>query len=166
MNTINSIFGSGENLSALQMGARAFVMFFIMLVLIRLGGVRMFGRKSAFDDVIVIMLGAVLSRGVVGANPFWSTVAAAAVMISIHRGVAWLCIHSKKIELIVRGKATVLYKDGKMYPHNMRISGLSDSDLEESVRLEMKQQGFKNIDTAMMETNGRISFIDTKKEQQ
>lgn len=165
MDSINSFFGSGEDLNALQMGARAFVMFFIMLVLIRLGGVRMFGRKSAFDDVIVIMLGAVLSRGVVGANPFWSTVAAAAVMIGIHRAMAWLCIHSKTIELIVRGKPTVLYKDGQINPVNMRRSGLSDSDLEESVRLEMKQQSLKNIGTAMMETNGRISFIDTKKEQ-
>ena len=60
---INELFGNGQNLTALQMGVRAFIMFFIALALIRIGGMRIFGKKTAFDNILVIMLGAVLARG-------------------------------------------------------------------------------------------------------
>jgi len=61
------LFGAGRELDALQMSARAFVLFFLMLVLVRVAGRRAFGRKSSFDTIIVITLGALLSRVVVGA---------------------------------------------------------------------------------------------------
>jgi len=86
---INEIFGSGEELAPLQMAARAFIMFFIALLLIRIAGMRIFGIKTAFDNILVIMLGAILSRGVVGASPFFSTIAAATAMILIHKILAW-----------------------------------------------------------------------------
>ena len=68
---ITEIFGSGEDLSPMQMAARAFVMFFIALLLIRLAGMRVFGIRTAFDNILVIMLGAILSRGVAGSSPFF-----------------------------------------------------------------------------------------------
>lgn len=162
MDNIYQIFGEGKDINTLQMCVRSLVMFFVALVLIRLGGVRMFGRKSAFDDIMVIMLGAILSRGVVGASPFWATVAASAVMIAIHRVVSWACIKSKTIERLLRGKPFVLYKNGKINHVNLKRSSLSESDLTESVRLEMKQQTLDNVDTAFIETNGRISFVEKK----
>jgi uncharacterized membrane protein YcaP (DUF421 family) len=64
---IYDLFGRGEDLTALQMSVRSFIMFFIALALIRIGGMRIFGKKTAFDNILVIMLGAVLARGVVGA---------------------------------------------------------------------------------------------------
>jgi len=76
LNSINmdSFFGSSEDLTMLQMGSRAFIMFIIALFLVRLGGIRILGRKSGVDFVIIIILGAVLARGIVGASPFLSTV--------------------------------------------------------------------------------------------
>ena len=162
MNAIEYIFGVGKDLTVWQMCARAFVMFFISLVLIRLGGVRMFGRKSAFDDIIVITLGAILSRGVVGANTFGSTVAASAVLVCIHRLLAWACFKSKRVEEWVRGKQSVIYKDKKMYVQNLKKAGLTEIDLMESLRLEMKKESLDEIESAYIETNGRISFIAKK----
>ncbi len=159
MDSLYQIFGTGKDLTAMQMCARSFVMFFITLVLIRAGGVRMFGKKSAFDDIIVIMLGAVLSRGVVGANPFFSTVAAGAVMIAIHRLLGWLCTHFSTVEKLVKGESSVLYKDGHINAVNLKRSSLTERDLLESLRLETNKASLKEVDTACMETNGRISFI-------
>jgi uncharacterized membrane protein YcaP (DUF421 family) len=144
------------------MMARAFVLFFIALVLIRLGGVRIFGKKSSFDDIIVIMLGAVLSRAVVGASPFGATVAAAAVMILLHRLVAILCIRSKKIENIIKGKPIILYKNGKVNHTNLYKCSLSESDLYESLRLETQKLNFDEVEIAYMENNGRVSFVMKK----
>ena len=159
MNSIEQIFGVGKDITAVQMSARSFVMFFIALVLIRIGGVRIFANKSAFDNIIVIMLGAILSRGVVGANSFWSTVAASFIMIVVYRLLAWLCVMNKKAEHLINGKPVILYKDGKVCTDNLKKTSISQSDLMESLRLETKKDSLDDIDMAFLENNGRISFI-------
>jgi uncharacterized membrane protein YcaP (DUF421 family) len=159
MNTIYTIFGQGEDLTILQMSARAIVMFFISLLLIRLGGMRVVGKRSAFDTIITITMGSVLARGVVGASPFFSTIGAATCMIAINRLLAWGgCAHSA-FDGLVKGKALLLYKDGEILWHNMKLAALSKADLVESLRLETKSEDLSRIQKAYLETNGRISFI-------
>jgi uncharacterized membrane protein YcaP (DUF421 family) len=153
------LWGEGDDLDILQMSVRAFVMFFIALLLIRLGGMRIFGKKSAFDTIIVIMLGAVLARGIIGASPYWSTVAASAVMIGVHRGLAWLSEKYKGINNLIKGKPLLIYESGHIRWDNMKTASLTESDLMESLRLETKKSSLNNIEKAYMETNGRISFI-------
>src|SRR6187549_3805436 len=108
------LFGEGKDLNALQMGDRAFVMFFITLFLIRIAGMRAFGQKSAFDMIIVIMLGAILSRAVTGASAFWPTVAAGAVLAVVHRILGLLSMYNQTIGSIVKGNKIMLYKNNKM----------------------------------------------------
>lgn len=153
------LWGEGEHLDILQMSVRAFVMFFIALLLIRLGGMRIFGKRSAFNTIIIIMLGAVLARGIVGASPYWSTVAASAVMIGINRGLAWLSERYIGINNLIKGKPLLIYESGHILWKNMRIAALTESDLMESLRLEIKEPSLDHIEKAYMETNGRISFI-------
>ena len=161
-NIINNIWGDGEYLNALQMSIRAFVMFIIALIFIRLGGLRLFSKKSAFDNVIVIMLGAVLARGIVGASPFFSTVAASAIMILIHRLLAFIAVKSDRLCIILKGDHILLFKDGKILWENMKKATISKNDLMESLRLETQQTSLDEIEMAYLETNGRISFITKK----
>ena len=159
MDTLQFLVGEGEKLTILQMSVRAFAMFIIMLVLVRLAGMRTFAKKSSFDNIIVIMLGAVLARGVVGASPFWSTVGASVVMVILHRLFAWLSVKSRKFEKLIKGQYIKLYQDGALVNNNLEKTGMSENDLHESLRLETKKLTLTEIDTAFMETNGRISFI-------
>ena len=136
----NVLFGSGEELTPLQMGFRAFLMFFITLVLIRIAGMRIFGKQTAFDSILVVMLGAVLARGVVGASPFISTVAASAVMVAIHKILVALAMKYVWVGKIVKGVHRSLYKDGQMNKENMQQSFISKDDLLESVRLMINKR--------------------------
>ncbi len=159
MNTIDYLFGDGEDLTMVQMGIRAFGAFVIMLVLVRVAGMRTFAKKSSFDNIIVILLGSILARGVVGASPFWSTVAACAVMVALHHLIAWLSVKSKKFEKVVKGGYIKLYQNDALIDNNLEKTGMSENDLHESLRLEAKKLTLNEIDTAFLETNGRISFI-------
>src|SRR5689334_16617561 len=98
METLENIFGTGKDLTFHQMCARAFVTFFITLVLIRLAGMRSIGKRTAFDTVITIMLGAVLSRVIVGVSAFFPTLGASIVLVLVHRLVAWISINHEGIE--------------------------------------------------------------------
>jgi uncharacterized membrane protein YcaP (DUF421 family) len=164
MDTINYLVGEGEKLNMLQMGIRAFSMFIIMLILMRLTGLRTFAKQSTIDNIIVIMLGAILARGVVGASPYWSTVAASVVMVLMHRGLAWLSVKNKKFERLIKGSYIKLYQDGALLDNNLEKTGMSENDLHESLRLETNKLTLSEIDTAFMETNGRISFILKEKQ--
>jgi uncharacterized membrane protein YcaP (DUF421 family) len=159
MNTIDLLFGRGQDLTALQMSIRAFVTFIILLVLIRIAGRRTFVKRSAFDSIVTIMLGAIIARGVVGASPYIPTVAASVVIVALHRTIAWLSVKSKKFELIVKGIYMKLYQDGAIIGNNLEKTGMSENDLHESLRLETKKLTLAEIDIAFIETNGRISFI-------
>ncbi len=165
MNMIHYFFGEGSNLTMLQMSMRAFSMFIVMLVLIRFAGMRTFAKKSPFDNIVVIMLGAILARGVVGASPYLSTIAASVVMVAMHRTIAWLSVKNRKFEKLVKGSYIKLYHDGALIGNNLERTGMSENDLHESLRLETKKLTLAEIDTAFMETNGRISFILKEKDK-
>ena len=157
---IKDLFGSGEHLTALQMSVRAFVMFFITLALIRFAGMRIFGKRTAFDNILVIMLGAVLARGVVGASPFFSTVAAAAVMVIVHKILALLAMKYVWVGKIVKGIHRSLYKNGEMNAKNMKIAEISKDDLMEGVRLQINSNSLDDVQEAYIEKNGQVSIIE------
>jgi len=157
---IKELFGTGEHLTALQMAVRAFIMFFITLALIRFGGMRIFGKKTAFDNILVIMLGAILARGVVGASPYFSTVAASAVMVVVHKILALLALRYVWVGKIVKGIHRSLYKDGEFNRKNMRISAISKDDLMEGVRMQIHSKSLDQVEEAYIEKNGHVSIIE------
>lgn len=159
MNIVLTLFGEGDELNLLQMGLRAFAIYLIALILIQASGIRTLGKKSPFDIVVSILLGAVLSRAVVGASPFWSTVAAGAVIVLVHRVLAWLCIHNAKLGIALKGREMLLYADGQFIKENMNRSLLTDGDLMESVRLQTNCNSLENIEAIYLERSGRISVI-------
>jgi hypothetical protein len=79
METLIALFGEGKDLDSLQMAARATVVFFGALILIRISGRRSFGQRSPFDYVVAILLGATLSRVIVGAGPRFEPIVCAPV---------------------------------------------------------------------------------------
>ena len=153
------IFGHGKDLTTLQICVRAFSMFFIALLLVKLGGIRIFGKKSSLDDIVSIILGAILSRAITGAAPFGSVVAAGAVLVILHRVIALLCIKHEKTEILVKGRHILLYREGRFFKQNMEKCSLSKADLMESLRLTLNSESLEEVESAYMENNGNISFI-------
>jgi len=160
---IHKLFGEGKELNALQMGDRAFVMFFITLFLIRVAGMRAFGQKSAFDMIIVIMLGAILSRAVTGDSAFFPTAIAGAVLAIVHRLLALISVYNDTIGSIVKGNKTILFKNNKVVKKNMINCSVSYKDLEEEVRLILNETTMDNVEEMFMERSGKISIIKKRK---
>ena len=161
MDWFETIWGTGDKLGVLAMSVRAFCAFMIMLIIIRVGGMRIFGKESAFDSIITIMMGAILTRGVVGASPFLSSVGACVVIVVVHRLLSILSIRSETFSDIVKGKKLLLYEKGKFIYKNMRKGGISKGDVTEILRIEMNTENLENIDKVFMERNGHLSFIKT-----
>jgi uncharacterized membrane protein YcaP (DUF421 family) len=159
MNLIATIFGEGSDLSSWQMAARAAVMFLVTLAFIRVSGRRSFGQRSPFDAATTVLLGAVLSRGVVGASPFLATVAAGAVLVVFHRLLGSLSVRWDWIDRVVNGQERVIVVDGKGLKRDMVASLISERDLAEAVRKKLGVFELQRVRKATLERDGQISLL-------
>jgi uncharacterized membrane protein YcaP (DUF421 family) len=73
VSALRDLFGEGTDLGPLQMALRALAVFVLALAMIRTAGRRSIGQHRPFDACTTVLLGAVLSRAVVGASPFRAT---------------------------------------------------------------------------------------------
>lgn len=60
---MNEWWGINENISPLEIAARSAVMFIVALLLMRMAGMRRFGKGEPFDNIITFLIGGILSRG-------------------------------------------------------------------------------------------------------
>jgi uncharacterized membrane protein YcaP (DUF421 family) len=162
MEWVDTIFGHGTDLNSLQMSSRAILIFFITLLLLRIAGIRTFGKKSAFDNVITILLGSILSRAVVGASPFIPTVLGCLAFVLVHRLLARLSFRNDRIGRIIKGEKASLYAGGQENETNMRGAHISHKDLLEGIRLKINESSFENVEEIFIERNGEISVIKKK----
>ncbi len=84
---IGTLFGDVDtDLNALQMALRAVITFVVTVAVIRLGNKRLFGKGTAFDNVVAIMIGSVMSRAITasGSGTMLATWAAGLALIGMH----------------------------------------------------------------------------------
>jgi uncharacterized membrane protein YcaP (DUF421 family) len=155
---IEFVFGHGE-LTWWQMGARAVAMFIIALALVRLSGRRSFGQHSPFDACTTVLVGAVLSRGLVGASDFWPTVSAATAIVLMHRVVGLASVRWPKFERMINGHEIHLVRGGQVDQAQMRKALISVNDLEEAVRKKTGDSAISKIQGALLERNGDITIL-------
>ncbi|ANB72248.1 hypothetical protein AYM40_07645 [Paraburkholderia phytofirmans OLGA172] len=159
MQMLIALFGEGKDLSSLQIAMRAAATFFAALVFIRISGRRSFGQRSPFDYVVAILLGATLSRAIVGASPAVPTLVASLVIVLIHRALAWACIRSRALESLVVGVEREVYSDGRFNEREMLAALITRTDVLETVRQELGSDALDRVKSAILERNGEISII-------
>ena len=107
-------------------------------------------------------MGAVLSRGIVGASPFGAVVAVSLAMAVLHRLLGWLSVKFSSIDDIIKGESRVLYRDGQIQWEKLQRSSISINELRESVRQEINEDSFENVDRIYIDSSGRISVVRKK----
>jgi len=159
MELLVEIFGKGKDLSPLQMGMRTVLVFFICLLYIRMSGKRSFGMHMPLDNVITILLGAILSRAVVGASPFIATITSGAVIVILYRLCSGLSVFSKLFGRLVKGREMIIYKDGSMQKKNMERCMVTEEDMQEEIRINANIDTFDKVKEMYVERNGEISVV-------
>src|ERR1041384_5594080 len=83
-----------RDLNFFQISLRGAIVLVFTLILVRLGDRRSLSKKSAFDAALLIILASVLARAVNGSAAFFATLGGSAVLVALHRGLAFLCERS------------------------------------------------------------------------
>jgi uncharacterized membrane protein YcaP (DUF421 family) len=162
-----SLFGLGRDpadVSAIQMALRTVFVYAFTLAIVRLGSKRFMSKATAFDVIVGIMLGSVMSRAITGSASFFPTLMVGATLVGMHWLIAALAFRFESFGSLVKGNSILLIEDGKIQKIGMRKAGLSDHDLKQALRMQNNHTDPANIRLAYLERSGNISVIPFKGE--
>jgi uncharacterized membrane protein YcaP (DUF421 family) len=146
-----------------QMALRAVIVYAVTLAMARLGKKRFMGKATAFDVILGIMLGSIVSRAITGNAPLVPSLAATATLIALHSVLTAVACHWHGFGEMIKGRPRVIVRNGRKDEAAMRIAHLTDRDLEEDLRRH-GMTSIEDIAEARLERNGDISVIKSKRE--
>jgi uncharacterized membrane protein YcaP (DUF421 family) len=147
-----------EELSTLQVCLRALVVYLVLIGYVRFAKKRFLSQATGFDAILVIVIGSVASRAISGSAPFVPSLAGTFVLVLVHWVISYITQNSALLGYIVKGKDTVLIRNGKIDREALAASHMSEDDLEEDLR----QEGIETptqVKMARLERSGRLSVI-------
>ena len=161
LHTLLGIGTEPRDLTFLQVSVRGVIVFIATLIMVRLSSKRSLAEKTAFDAVLVVILGSMLARAINGSEAFFPTLGAGFVLVFLHRLFGIGAYYSHAFGMLVKGKPAMLVQNGRVQRKNMLWEHISDHDLEEDMRLEARTDNLSQIRAARIERSGDISFIRT-----
>jgi len=154
-----------ENIEFLiEISIRTIIMYFIILIGLRLLGKRGVRQLSVFELVVIISLGSAA-----GDPMFYKEIGLLtpivifAVIVGAYRFTTYLTARSTKIEDLVEGKCVYLVKDGRFELEGFKKENFAADEFFS----ELRQQSISHLgqlDTAILETSGNLSvfFLEDK----
>jgi uncharacterized membrane protein YcaP (DUF421 family) len=159
LQTLLGISSQPKELTFLQISVRGVIVFIATLAMVRLSSKRSLAEKTAFDAVLVVIIGSMLSRAINGSAAFLPTLGSGFVLVLLHRLFGLTAYYSHAFGVLLKGKPAVLVQNGRLQHKNMLWNHISEHDLQEDMRLEAKTEDLSKIKTARVERSGDISFI-------
>ncbi len=168
--TLEFIFGGDyppkDGLQVHQAAARAIVVYFVGLLIVRVGKSRLIARITSIDVILGFILGSLLARGITGSASISGTIAASVAVVACHSFFTYLAFRWHAFGTLLKGRyLRPLVIDGKFEYVNMRRSHLSEHDVMEEVRLKGIHD-ISQVAHAYKERNGEVSVIPQKPKSQ
>ena len=161
-NFLGTLLGLGarpEELTFVQISLRGVVVFIATLIMVRLGHKRSLSRKTAFDAVLLVILASVLSRAINGSAAFFATLGGGLVLVLLHRLLAFIAFHSHWFGCLIKGRPELIIDDGDFVLSTMHRNHISTHDVEEDMRLSLRDDDISKVKKGRVERSGDISFI-------
>jgi uncharacterized membrane protein YcaP (DUF421 family) len=164
--TAQTLLGSGlkaEQLLPGQAAARAALVYLATLAIVRLGKKRLMARATAFDVVVVIVIGSIAGRAITGNAKLGVALAGIAMVVAMHWLLSALAVRSRLVGRLAKEKSTLLIRDGVVDEAMLRHEHLTVADLAEDLR----QKGHDDAATVRegrLERSGQLSAIGRAKE--
>jgi uncharacterized membrane protein YcaP (DUF421 family) len=138
---------------------RTLVVFLLILIVTRAVGRRELSSMEPFDLILLVVIGDLVQQGVTQSDySLTGTIIVVTTLASLVVGTAYLSYRFKGLRPILEGEPTLLIADGRLIERNLKRERMT----VEEIRAEARMQSigsFDDIRYAVLETNGKISFI-------
>jgi uncharacterized membrane protein YcaP (DUF421 family) len=138
---------------------RAAVLFLFLWVVTRIVGRSTVGELSTFQLILYIAMGDLIQQGVTQQDySVTAAVLAIGVFALLTLGLSWVNTRVPRLRGVTHGVPVIIVRDGVPDLHRLRTERMSLDDLMSSARQEGIRR-FDEIELAVLETNGRVSFF-------
>jgi uncharacterized membrane protein YcaP (DUF421 family) len=151
------------DISVLDKIIRTVVVYFALIVLLRLAGKRDLAQLNSFDLIVVLLLSNVVQNAVIGPdNSLLGGLIGAAVLIAANAFLVHVVRPWRGAATLLEGRTTVLAFRGKWDTATMRREGVRQADMEAALR---RQNAYKieDVDLLKLEPGGTI-VVDLRPE--
>jgi len=141
---------------------RAFILFIILLVVIRLMGKRQLGQMEPFELVITLIIADLTCIPMSDRSiPITFGIVAILTMFVIHQVILILSKNSK-IQGMLSGKPVMVIDRQGVNVYALRSMNMQVADLLQAIRA-LGYFSIEELDYGLMETNGQLSVVPNKK---
>jgi uncharacterized membrane protein YcaP (DUF421 family) len=156
--TLLGLSAKADALSFVQVAVRAVLVYGALIAFVRLGKKRFLAQATAFDAILIILIGSIASRGVSGTAPFFTSILATGWLIALHSAISFISCRSDRFSRLIKGNPTVVIKDGRVDRTALRNTHMSAGDLEEDLRKHGLRDVSK-ISEGRLERDGTLSVL-------
>ncbi len=150
---------SADEFSLVQMLVRTVIVYLVTLAMVRFGEKRFLGKSTAFDIILGIIIGSVVSRAINSTQLIIPSLAAGLLLILMHWAFAAIAFRTDDFGDVVKGSKRQLVKDGEIQWDEMRASQISRKDLLSAVRTQASKERLDDVRADYLERSGDISVI-------
>jgi uncharacterized membrane protein YcaP (DUF421 family) len=147
------------SMHAAEFVARAVLVYFAIMLLVRLSGKRTIGEFTAFDMVVVLLIGEATQGALTGGDEsVGGALIVCATLVLLNYGTAFLGSRFALFDKLIEGEPVVLVRHGRVFRQSLRRNNLPESDLAEALRRNGVLD-VEDVELAVLETDGTISVV-------
>lgn len=139
---------------------QALIIYFIVLIILRLAGKRTLGQITPFDFVLLLIIAEASQQALLGDD---YSLTNATIVISVLVGLDILMSHLKrgipKLSLWADGAPVVVFSDGELIKSRAGKERVDESDILEAARHAHGIENLQQIKYAVLEKSGGIAVI-------
>ena len=147
-----------EQLATAQVCIRAVVVFAVLIAYLRIAKKRFLGQATAFDAILVIVIGSISSRAISGTAPFGASLAGTLTLIVMHWLLSFASMYVGGLSGLVKGHSTMIIRNGSIDRRALRSAHMTEDDLAEDLRAEGIASP-RQVKEARLERSGNLSVI-------
>jgi len=139
---------------------RAFIVYFLIFIILRMAGKRTLGEMTAFDLVLLLIISEAVQNALLDSDH--SITGSMLVIITLVFTDIMVSLGTNKyrsLDNIINGIPLIVLENGKPLLDRMKKSRLQEDDILEAARKTQGLESLNQIKFAVLEKDGSISII-------
>ena len=147
----------------MDLAVRAVVLYFFVYLLTRIVGRRELSSLGPFDIILLVVIGDAIQQGLTQDD---YSVTGAIIVVTVFAVLqvfmSFLSFRYRPMRTLLEGEPIVIVQDGKPIERNLRRERMAIDEVLEEARATAQISSLDEIQFAIVENSGKISFIQKK----